>query len=283
MFSRLARAVPKSVRTVDKKSLLGKSVAVGLVGAGAFTAQTAFANEDCIPPQHLHWSHNGMTGAYDTASLRRGYEVYRQVCSTCHSMDIICFRNLVGVSHTEEQAKALAVSFEIKDENPNDQGEMFERKGKLSDHFPAPYPNPEYARFANGGALPPDLSCIAKARHGGSDYIFALLTGYRDAPAGVKLREGLHYNPYFSGGAISMAPPLMDEQVEYEDGTPATVSQMAKDVSTFLAWCSEPEADERKKIGLKSLFALGAMACTVGYAKRWKWSLLKSRKISWKD
>lgn len=279
MFSRIAAALPKAV---DKKSVFGKSVAAGLIGASALTGYTAYASEDHIPPQHLHWSHHGWTGAYDTASLRRGYEVYRQVCSTCHSMDLIFFRNLVGFSHTDEQARALAASYEVKD-GPNDEGEYFERPGKLSDSFPAPYPNPEYARFANGGALPPDLSCIAKARHSGDDYIFHLLTGYRDAPAGVKLRDGLHYNPYFPGGAISMAPPLADGQVEYEDGTDPTISQMAKDVSTFLAWCSEPEADERKKIGLKVMFTLGIMACTTGYMKRWKWSTLKSRRISWID
>lgn len=280
MFSRLASATAK--KGVAYKSVFGKSVAAGLVGAGTFAGFTAYASEDHVPPQHLHWSHDGFTGSYDTASLRRGYEVYRQVCSTCHSMDIIHFRELVGVTHTEEQAKALAFSYEIKD-GPNDEGEFFERPGKLSDHFPAPYPNTAYARFANGGALPPDLSCIAKARHSGSDYIFHLLTGYKEPPAGVVLREGLHYNPYFAGGAISMAPPLQDEGIDFEDGTPATCTQMAKDVATFLTWCSEPEADERKKMGIKMCGGLAVMIGISGYFKRFKWSIFKTRRISWID
>jgi len=197
-------------------------------------------------------------------------------------MDLLFFRNLVGNTHTDEQARALAASVEVKD-GPNDEGEYFERPGKLSDPFPAPYPNPEYARFINAGALPPDMSCIAKARHNGDDYIFHLLTGYREPPAGVSVREGLHYNPYFPGGAIGMAPPLQDEGLEYEDGTPATVSQMAKDVSVFLTWCSEPDADERKKMGVKTMFTLSLMAMTAGYMKRWKWSILRTRRISWID
>jgi len=197
-------------------------------------------------------------------------------------MDLIYFRNLAGSTHTEDQAKALAQSYEVKD-GPNDEGEFFERAGKTSDCFPAPYPNAAYARFANGGALPPDLSCISKARHGGTDYIFHLLTGYREPPAGVALREGLHYNPYFPGGAISMAPPLQDEGIDFEDGTVATKTQMAKDVATFLAWCSEPEADERKKMGLKMAISLTMMCACAGYYKRFKWSILKTRRITWID
>lgn len=277
MFSRIA----SSAKGAGYKSLFGKSVAAGL-GVGTLFGVSASASDDHIAPQHMHWSHDGFTKAYDSASLRRGYEVYRQVCSTCHSMDLLAFRNLVGVSHTEEQAKALAASYEVKD-GPNDEGEMFERPGKLSDHFPAPYPNEAYARYINGGALPPDLSCMTKARHSGTDYVFHLLTGYKEPPTGVVLREGLHYNPYFPGGAISMAPPLMDEGVEFEDGTPATKTQMAKDVATFLTWCSEPEADERKKVGLKMLGGLTLMIGLCGYFKRFKWSVIKTRRISWID
>uniref|UniRef100_A0A8D2PB14 Cytochrome c n=1 Tax=Zosterops lateralis melanops TaxID=1220523 RepID=A0A8D2PB14_ZOSLA len=182
--------------------------------------------------------------------VRRGFQVYRQVCSACHSMEFVAFRSLIGVTHTEAEAKALAEEVEVQD-GPDENGEMFMRPGKVSDYFPKPYPNAEAARAANNGALPPDLSYIVNARHGGEDYVFSLLTGYCDPPAGVSLREGLHYNPYFPGQAIGMAPPIYDEVLEYEDGTPATMSQIAKDVCTFLRWAAEPEHDHRKRMGLK--------------------------------
>lgn len=168
-------------------------------------------------------------------SMRRGFEVYRQVCSTCHSVRYLHYRQLIGETHSEVQAKALAESVVVKD-GPNDAGEYFERPGRLSDPLPKPYPNDEYARYINGGALPPDLSLIVKARHGGADYIYALLTGYREPPHGVTLRQGLYYNPYFQGGAIAMPPPLNDGGIEYEDGTAPTISQQAKDVTVFLNW-----------------------------------------------
>lgn len=189
-------------------------------------------------------------------SIRRGFEVYRQVCSTCHSMQYKSYRQLVGVSHTEEQAKAIARSVEVKD-GPNEQGEMFTRPGKLFDHFPSPYPNEEYAAFINGGAIPPDLTLVVLGRPGGEDYVFSLLNGYKPAPAGLSLRDGLHYNIYFPGNAISMAKPLTDGQVEWEDDTPATETQMAKDVTTFLSWAAQPEHDERKLSGAKFVTAMG--------------------------
>jgi len=213
----------------------------------------------------------------DKAGIRRGFEVYRQVCSTCHSMEFFAFRHLVGVSHSGEQAKALAASYQIKD-GPNDTGEFFERPGRLTDKYPRPYPNDAFARFANNGALPPDLSCIIKGRKDGLNYVFSLLTGYRDAPFGIKVREGMSYNPYFAGGLIGMPPPLTDGQVEFEDGTPATTSQMAKDVVLFLAWASEPESDERRKVAFKFLPPLLVACLFSGYYKRFKWSVIKSQK-----
>lgn len=189
-------------------------------------------------------------------SLRRGFEVYRQVCSSCHSMQYRAYRQLIGVTHTEEQAKALARSVEVTD-GPNEEGQMFQRPGKLFDRFPKPYPNEEFARYINGGALPPDLSLMVLARPGGENYVFSLLNGYKEAPAGMQLRDGLHYNVYFPGNAISMAKPLSDGQVEWEDGTPATVTQMAKDVTTFLSWAAQPEHDQRKKMSAKIIFGLG--------------------------
>jgi len=204
--------------------------------------------------------------------------VFSEVCSACHSVSLIAYRNLVDVAYTEEEAKAIAAGHEVQD-GPNDEGEMFTRPGKLSDYFPRPYANEQAARAANGGALPPDLSLIIKARPGGDNYVFQLLTGYRKKPAGVALREGLHWNPYFPGGAIAMPPPLMPEMLTYEDGTPATVSQMAKDVTTFLCWTASPEQDDRKRMAMKALFLLALLIFPTLYYKRLVWSVLKTRKI----
>jgi ubiquinol-cytochrome c reductase cytochrome c1 subunit len=190
------------------------------------------------------------------------------------------YRQLVGVSHTEEQAKAIARSVEVKD-GPNDQGEMFTRPGKLFDHFPSPYPNEEYAAFINGGAIPPDLTLVVLGRPGGEDYVFSLLNGYKEPPAGLTLREGLAYNIYFPGNAISMAKPLTDGQVEWEDDTPATETQMAKDVTTFLSWAAQPEHDERKLLGAKLVLAMTLAAGLFGYKKRQYWTLLKNQKITY--
>ncbi|KAK6773496.1 hypothetical protein RDI58_028734 [Solanum bulbocastanum] len=195
------------------------------------------------------WPHEGILSSYDHASIRRGHQVYQQVCASCHSMSLISYRDLVGVAYTEEETKAMAAEIEVVD-GPNDEGEMFTRPGKLSDRFPQPYANEAAARFANGGAYPPDLSLITKARHNGQNYVFALLTGYRDPPAGVSIREGLHYNPYFPGGAIAMPKMLNDGAVEYEDGIPATEAQMGKDVVSFLSWAAEPEMEERKLLNV---------------------------------
>jgi len=204
------------------------------------------------------------------------------VCA-CHSLESIAFRQLVGVTHDVEGAKAFASKYDIKD-GPNDQGEMFTRPGRLADRFPSPYANEEAARFANGGALPPDLSLIVKARHGGEDYIFALLTGYTAPPAGISLRNGLYYNPYFPGGAIAMPPPINDGQIDYPDEKiPNTQSQLAKDVSTFLAWASEPTQDERKLMGCKAVVAMAMTAALSFYYKRFKWGVLKTRKFYWAD
>ncbi|KAK1322943.1 hypothetical protein QJS10_CPA02g00074 [Acorus calamus] len=210
--------------------------------------------------------------------IRRGHQVYQQVCASCHSMGLISYRDLVGVAYTEEETKAMAAEIEVVD-GPNDEGEMFTRPGKLSDRFPQPYSNEQAARFANGGAYPPDLSLITKARHNGQNYVFALLTGYRDPPAGVSIREGLYYNPYFPGGAIAMPKMLIDGAIEYEDGTSATEAQMGKDVVTFLSWAAEPEMEERKLMGFKWIFVLSLALLQAAYYRRLRWSVLKSRKL----
>jgi ubiquinol-cytochrome c reductase cytochrome c1 subunit len=238
------------------------------------------------------WSFAGPFGRFDTAQLQRGYQVYKEVCANCHSMKYLAFRNLSdkgGPAFTEDQVKALAASFQITD-GPNDSGDMFERPGKPSDHFPSPFPNAEAAAAANGGAAPPDLSLMAKARgvergllwglvdfftqyqEGGPDYIHALLTGFRDPPPGVVVPEGTYYNPHFLAAAsLKMPPPLADDQVTYTDGSPQTVDQYSRDVSAFLMWAAEPTLNERKRIGFEVLIFLVVFAGLMYLTKKRVW------------
>jgi ubiquinol-cytochrome c reductase cytochrome c1 subunit len=266
------------------KRLLG-SAAILTGGCGLALAmqelQPVHAGELELHPPQYPWSHSGAFNTFDHAAIRRGHQVYMQVCSACHSLNYIAYRNLVGVCYNETEAKALAAGVMVED-GPGEDGNMFKRPGKLSDYFQGPYPNEEAARASNGGALPPDLSLIIKARHGREDYVFSLLTGYREPPAGVEIRDGLHYNPYFPGQAIAMAPPLYDDQIQYDDGTPATLSQMAKDVVTFLTWAAEPELDDRKRMGFKSIILLTLVTAGLWYYKRHKWIYLKTRKLAYK-
>jgi ubiquinol-cytochrome c reductase cytochrome c1 subunit len=184
------------------------------------------------------WSFKGLFGKFDRAALQRGYQVYTEVCASCHSMKYLSYRNLSeegGPEFSEAAAKAIAASFEVID-GPNADGEMFTRPGKLSDKFVMPYDNVKAAQAANGGAYPPDMSVLVKARGGGVDYIYSLLQGYEDPPSGVTLDDGVYYNKYMYGNKIRMAAPLSDGIVEYGDGTNASVEQMSKDVTTFLMW-----------------------------------------------
>ncbi|XP_059153429.1 cytochrome c1, heme protein, mitochondrial-like [Physella acuta] len=254
VFSQQATIFTFGSKTGKKLAwILGSIAAGGGVVIGTAMAQPTFASDLVLHPPKFPWSHNGLLQTLDHASVRRGYQVYKQVCAACHSMKFLSYRNLVGVIMTEEEAKAEAEEALVVD-GPDENGDMFERPGKLSDAFPNPYRNDEHARSANNGALPPDLSYIVLARHGGEDYIFSLLNGYTEPPAGVKLMEGQYYNPYFPGGAIGMAQALYNEIIEYDDGTPATQSQLAKDVATFLKWAGEPEHDTRKLYGFKVSF-----------------------------
>jgi len=274
--------------STQAKSMVPWFAAGTLTAAGLGLSYTLYEKSVGAEDYNLHapqfdWSHSGPLQSLDHASIRRGYQVYKQVCAACHSMEHLRFRNLVGVSHTEEEVRALAEECQVLD-GPNEDGEMFNRPGKLSDPFPKPYSNEEAARAANNGAYPPDLSLITSARHGGEDYVFALLVGYReDPPAGIDLREGQAYNVYFPGQAIGMAQQLYPGVMEYDDGTPATVSQMAKDVCTFLKWAAEPEHDDRKRMGMKCLTILSTLLLACLYYKRHKWSVVKSRKLIYKS
>jgi ubiquinol-cytochrome c reductase cytochrome c1 subunit len=262
------------------KLMISKAaIPLGLTSIVAMKSSAKCSGEDHIPSLDFGWNHTGPLSSYDYASVRRGFQVYRQVCASCHSVDRVAFRSLVGVTHDEASMKKVAESYEVMD-GPNDIGEMFERPGKLSDRIPGPYANEEQARASNNGAYPPDLSLMVKARHGGPDYIVALLLGYMEPPAGKAMLPGLHYNPYFSGGAIAMGKQLVDDQVEYEDGTPATEGQMAKDIAAFLAWAAEPEHDDRKRGGLQWMVAIAAAIAITGFYKRFRWSIFKTRKIS---
>lgn len=264
---------------VAKKLALGGAGALaGVGGAVAWKLDQEVRADLTLHPPSLPWSHGGMIDSLDHASVRRGYQVYKQVCAACHSMRYLAFRNLIGVSHTEEEVKTMAEEDQFQD-GPDESGEMFMRPGKASDYFPRPFANDAAAAAANNGAIPPDLSYITLARHGNEDYIYHLLNGYCDPPAGIDLREGQHFNPYFPGGAIGMAAPLYNEIIEYEDGTPATQSQLAKDVCTYLTWAASPEHDMRKKMAIKALTIIVLIALPSYYIKRHKWSMIKSRKI----
>jgi ubiquinol-cytochrome c reductase cytochrome c1 subunit len=217
------------------------------------------------------WPQEGPFGKFDTAAAQRGFQVYREVCSSCHSLDFLAFRNLTDLGFTEDEVKALAEEYEVTD-GPDEAGDMFERPGKPSDHLPAPFANENAARASNGGALPPDLSLITKARANGVDYVYSLLQGYEEPPADFELGEGMSYNAYFPGHQIAMAQPIDEEAVEYADGTQATLEQMSSDVTTFLTWAAEPKLEERKGTGLKAMMFLIIMTGLFYATKRKIWS-----------
>jgi len=239
----------------------------------------AHASGDDLHAAAYPWNHRLPWQSFDYRAIRRGFKVYQQVCSTCHSLEYIAYRNLVNVAFTEDEVKAIAADVEIQD-GPDDKGEMFERPGKLADYLPSPYPNEQAARAANAGAYPVDLSLVVKARHGGEDYIYSLLTGYKEPPAGVAPKPGLYYNPYFPGGWIAMPQQLLNDMVEFDDKTPSNISQMAKDVSTFLTWAAEPKQDEHKLMGIKGMLLASLLSVQFWWWKRMKWSVYKHRQIS---
>ncbi len=222
-------------------------------------------------PEKKDWHFDGINGTYDRAALQRGFKVYKNVCSACHSMKQLYYRNLEALGYDENQVKNIAAEYTVTD-GPDDEGEMYERPAIPSDRFFSPYANEAQAKAANNGAYPPDFSLIAKARKYGPDYLYALLTGYDDAPADVTLMDGQYWNKYMPGHIIAMAPPLSDGIVAYEDGSDETVSQYAKDVSEFLMWAADPHMEERKQTGIKVILFLLAFAGVMYAYKKKIWS-----------
>ena len=225
-------------------------------------------------PIKINWSFKGLTGKFDRASLQRGFQVYKEVCASCHSMQYLSYRNLGergGPEFSDAEVKAIAASIEIED-GPDSQGEMFMRPGRPSDKFKSPYPNINASIAANGGAYPPDMSVLVKARPGGSDYIYSVLVGYEEPPTGMILDDGVYYNKYMIGNKIKMSAPLSEGIVEYTDGTEASVDQMAKDVTTFLSWAAEPELEERHRTGVKVIIYLILLTVLVYLSMKKIWS-----------
>ena len=256
---------------------------IGILAAGlGLGASAAQAAESLTPPKQ-EWSFGGILGTFDRAALQRGFQNYRENCAACHSLKYIAFRNLADLGYNANEIKALAAEATVVD-GPDDEGEMFERAGLPADLLPSPFPNAKAAAAANNGAVPPDLSLMAKARKGGADYIHALLTGYEELPENWKdleeydflpeefeLQEGLSFNRYFPGFQIAMTQPLYEGGIEYADGTEATIEQMAHDIATFLMWTAEPKLEVRKSWGIKAMIFVLVMTVLLYFAKRKIW------------
>ena len=242
-------------------------------------AQNAYSSEKKVEFLKNNWNFEGVFGTFDRASLQRGYQVYQEVCSGCHSIQHLSYRNLFekgGPEFTKEEAKAIAAQFEVTD-GPNEDGEMFTRPARLSDKFVSPFPNVKAAAAANGGAYPPDMSVLAKARKGGADYIYSLLMGYEETPEGYELDDGVYYNKYMAGNKIKMAEPIYEDAVQYSDGTKATKEQITKDVTAFLVWAGDPHLESRHKMGFKIFFYLIILLTLVYLSKQKVWSSLGGR------
>jgi len=253
-------------------------IAAGLISvAGAFGATGALAAGGGPVPAGQDWAHGGVNSffsffsTFDRAQLQRGFQVYKEVCSACHGMGLVAYRNLEAIGFTDDEVKAIAAQYEVTD-GPNDEGEMFTRPAIPADRFKEPFANKKAAAAANNGKAPPDLSLIVKARPHHEDYIYALLTGYVDPPEGVEVPDGSYYNAYYPGHIIAMAPPIYEDGITYADGTPATVAQQAKDVTAFLAWAAEPHLEARREMGVMVILFLTVFAALMYAAKRRLWA-----------
>ena len=248
-----------------------KLVLVAWVLVAVLLGQGSAVAEDTPPLPRQEWSFYGIFGTYNLASAQRGFQVYKEICSACHPVKHLYLRDLAEIGYSADEIKAIAATYQVTD-GPNDQGQMYQRPGRPSDPIPGPFPNDQAARAANNGALPPDQSLIVKARPGGPDYVYGILTGYKEPPPGFKMLPGMNYNEYFPGHQIAMPPPLADNAVTFADGTPATVPQMAHDVTTFLTWASEPNLDDRHRTGFTVILFLVVAAAVFYAAKRKIWA-----------
>jgi ubiquinol-cytochrome c reductase cytochrome c1 subunit len=237
-------------------------------------AQPAFAAGKVKAPKEVDWPHDGIFGTYDRAALQRGFQVYKQVCAACHSMKYLSYRNLEQIGFSPAEVKAIAADYMVTD-GPDDTGRMFERPARPTDRFVSPYPNEAAARYANGGAYPPDMSLLVKARKNGDDYVYSVLTGYKEPPEDITLGPNMHYNPYYPGKQIAMAQPLIEGIVSYDDGTKASVDQMARDVTQFLTWAAEPHMETRKRMGIKVLLYLIVFTGVMIAVKKKLWQDVK--------
>lgn len=265
------------------KSVIAAGVAVATLSLGTNTATAAGGYESDYEMQHRHWHFKGMRGSYDVAAMQRGYQVYREKCSSCHSLDHLAFRHLGdkgGPFYNEDYpnpndnplVKVFAADWMIKDTD-SETGDPIERPGIPADYFPPIFANDAAARGSNGGALPPDLSVMVSARGGGADYLYNLLIAYDEPmPKGMVLSPGTHYNPVMEGGKIAMAAPLSEGLIEYADGTEATVEQMAADVTEFLAWSADPKLAQRKSAGFATMVYLLILSVLLwlSYKRVWK-------------
>ena len=240
-----------------------------MMAAGLATTPVMAQEEITLPKQN--WSFGGIFGTPDIASAQRGLQIYAEVCSNCHAMHLLHYRDLEGLGLNEEQIKAFAATFTVP-QGLNDQGEPKDGPATPANQFRSPFANDIAARAANNGALPPDLSLIVNAREGGADYIYSLMTGYADPPADFKMQDGMNFNMYFPGHQIAMPQPLHDGQVTFADGSPGNIAQEAHDVATFLAWAANPEQTERKQLGVRVILYLGFMACVTYALKRKVWA-----------
>lgn len=265
----LAFISPYGALAQDQTSSAQNAAAKPSDSEPAEKTESSASSMEALEPKQLVWPFSGMTGHVDVQAAQRGFQVYKQVCSACHSMNLVTYRNLSALGFSEAEIKAVAAEKPIPDLDDN--GQVIQRPAKPSDHFPPPYPNEAASRAANRGAYPPDLSLIVKARHHGPDYVYSLLTGFSTPPASKAAVEGKSYNPYFPGHWISMPPPLNEGVLSYQDGTPATVDQMARDVVVFLQWAAEPEMQQRHEMGIKVLIFLLILTVFCYAAKKRVW------------
>lgn len=250
---------------------------VFLISLVFFSSQALAAGNSAtsaLRPKQLKWQFDGFFGSVDKQSAQRGYQIYKEVCASCHSMSLVAYRNLEQIGFSKEEVKQIAFEYTVID-GPNDEGEMFDRPALPSDRFVAPFENENAARAANGGAYPTDLSLIIKARPDGANYVYSLLTGFRDPPLDFHLTAGKYYNPYFEGRQISMPPPLDDDAVEYQDGSYPSREQMAVDVVNFLQFASEPEMEHRKKMGIRTIVFLLITTLLFVISKKMIWRDIK--------